>query len=187
MSVLFERRTTLRIFDEDSPQVPLREVTESAEIARELAAIGVRFERFPVDVPVPSGDDAQAILGAQRSVMEHVQRDGGYGTVDVVRVDKGQSNVESLRNKFLAEHTHDDDEVRYFVAGTGAFYLRTGCWVYQAICVRGDLLFVPAGARHWFDMGPAPEFIAIRWFNDPDGWVGRFTGDRVAERFPLYD
>jgi 1,2-dihydroxy-3-keto-5-methylthiopentene dioxygenase len=187
MSVSTEQRTTLRIFDEDSPRVPLREVTDGTEIARELAAIGVRFERFAAAGPVPAGHDAAAILAAERSAVEYVQRDGGYGTVDVVRIDKGQPNIEPLRNKFLAEHTHDDDEVRYFVAGSGAFYLRSGGSVYQVICVRGDVLFVPAGARHWFDMGPDPEFIAIRWFNDPDGWVGQFTGDRIAERFPLYE
>jgi 1,2-dihydroxy-3-keto-5-methylthiopentene dioxygenase len=92
-----------------------------------------------------------------------------------------------LRAKFLAEHSHKDDEVRYFVEGSGAFYLRAKDSVYQAICIKGDLLFVPALARHWFDMGANPEFTAIRWFNNPEGWVGDFTGDPIAERFPLYE
>jgi len=38
--------------------------------------------------------------------------------------------------------------VRYFVEGSGAFYLRAKDSVYQAICIKGDLLFVPALARH---------------------------------------
>jgi 1,2-dihydroxy-3-keto-5-methylthiopentene dioxygenase len=36
-------------------------------------------------------------------------------------------------------------------------------------------------------MGANPEFTAIRWFNNPEGWVGDFTGDPIAERFPLYE
>ena len=54
--------------------------------------------------------------------------------------------------------------------------------------MRGnDLISVPAGMRHWFDMGPAPNFTAIRMFTTPDGWVARFTGDPIASHFPAFD
>lgn len=46
---------------------------------------------------------------------------------------------------------------------------------------------MPDGTRHWFDMGPAPSFIAIRFFTEPDGWVGHFTGTDIAKRFPRYE
>ena len=52
---------------------------------------------------------------------------------------------------------------------------------------RGELISVPAGTGHWFDMGPDPEFTAIRWFNNQTGWVPQFTGDAIAKRFPTYD
>jgi 1,2-dihydroxy-3-keto-5-methylthiopentene dioxygenase len=32
-------------------------------------------------------------------------------------------------------------------------------------------------------MGPNPGFIAIRLFNNPDGWVANFTGSDIADRF----
>ncbi len=187
MSVITGFRTSLRIFDEHRPDAPLRETTDVAEIARELAAIGVRFEQLAIDLRAPLGDDHGAIVDAARNVVEYVARDGGYATVDVVRVVRGQAGTEPMRRKFLSEHVHADDEVRYFVDGSGAFYLRSAGRVYQAICVRGDLLSVPAGVRHWFDMGPDPEFTAIRWFDNEDGWVAEFTGDTIAERFPLYE
>jgi 1,2-dihydroxy-3-keto-5-methylthiopentene dioxygenase len=187
MSVTTELRTTLRIFDENHPDAPPREHTNADEIARELNAVGVRFERWSVDRPIAPGADQAAILDAYRSSVERVQRDGGYATVDVLSLAKGTPNVEPIRKKFLDEHAHTEDEVRFFVAGSGAFYLRLAGNVYQAVCVRGDLISVPAGTRHWFDMGPDPEFTAIRWFNNQTGWVPQFTGDGIAARFPRYE
>jgi 1,2-dihydroxy-3-keto-5-methylthiopentene dioxygenase len=187
MSVTTELRTTLRIFDENHPDAPPRELTDGDEIARELNAVGVRFERWNVDQAVPPGADQAAILDAYRSSVERIQRDGGYATVDVLSLAKGTPNTEPIRKKFLDEHAHTEDEVRFFVAGSGAFYLRLAGNVYQAVCVRGDLLSVPAGTRHWFDMGPDPEFTAIRWFNNQEGWVPQFTGDGIAARFPRYE
>jgi 1,2-dihydroxy-3-keto-5-methylthiopentene dioxygenase len=34
-------------------------------------------------------------------------------------------------------------------------------------------------------MGPNPTFTAIRMFNNPEGWVAQFTGDKIAADFPL--
>ena len=33
-------------------------------------------------------------------------------------------------------------------------------------------------------MGEEPHFVAIRLFNNPEGWVAQFTGDDIARRFP---
>ncbi|MGA1701788.1 MAG: cupin, partial [Candidatus Nanopelagicales bacterium] len=40
---------------------------------------------------------------------------------------------------------------------------------------------------HWFDMGTRPDFTAIRFFHDDDGWVGTFTGSDISTHFPTYD
>jgi 1,2-dihydroxy-3-keto-5-methylthiopentene dioxygenase len=77
--------------------------------------------------------------------------------------------------------------VRLFVEGAAMFYLRAGGKVYMTLCERNDLISVPAGTRHWFDMGPEPNFTAIRMFTTPDGWVARFTDDPIAARFPAFD
>jgi 1,2-dihydroxy-3-keto-5-methylthiopentene dioxygenase len=93
----------------------------------------------------------------------------------------------AARQKFLAEHTHDDDEVRYFVSGSGIFYLHVADRVYAVRCEAGDLLTVPRETTHWFDMGIDPDFTAIRFFHDDDGWVGNFTGNPLAQRIPDFD
>jgi 1,2-dihydroxy-3-keto-5-methylthiopentene dioxygenase len=181
------RPSTLRVFDENDGSAPAIETTDGSEIARLLGEAGVRFERWEAEAPLAPDADADAVLAAYRTSVARVQADGGYGTVDVIRMQKGAANAAEMRAKFLDEHSHTEDEVRFFVEGSGAFYLRANDRVYQAICVRGDLISVPAGTRHWFDMGPDPEFTAIRWFNNQTGWVPQFTGDTIAKRFPTYD
>jgi 1,2-dihydroxy-3-keto-5-methylthiopentene dioxygenase len=187
MTTATELRSKLSVYDEDRPTPPRVETTDAGEIARLLAEVGVRFERWSAETPLATDADQAAILAAYRTSIARVQADGGYGTVDVIRLAKGTPNTEPMRKKFLDEHTHSEDEVRFFVEGSGAFYLHIGGKVYQTVCVRGDLLSVPAGTRHWFDMGPDPEFTAIRWFNNQEGWVPQYSGTEIAARFPKYE
>jgi 1,2-dihydroxy-3-keto-5-methylthiopentene dioxygenase len=87
----------------------------------------------------------------------------------------------------LADHTHSEDEVRFFVVGRGLFCLHMGDEVLQLVCEKNDWIAVPAGTKHWFDMGPNPQFCALRFFNNPEGWVGSFTADPIASHYPLLD
>jgi len=86
-----------------------------------------------------------------------------------------------------AEHTHDEDEVRFFVEGSGCFYLHLGDEIYAVVCTEGDLVSVPAGTTHWFDMGARPRFCAIRFFQEEDGWVAGFTGVPISTGMPTLD
>jgi len=179
--------TSLHIYGEDSPEAPVLESVDGERIAAELASIGVRFERWTADADLPKGADQAAVIEAYRSSIDRLMKECGYRSVDVVRVERGAPNVEAMRTKFLDEHTHSEDEVRFFVEGRGAFYLHGGKHVYRVVCVRGDLISVPAGTKHWFDMGPDPEFTAVRLFENQDGWVAQFTGSTIAQGFPKLD
>src|SRR3546814_1240543 len=89
--------------------------------------------------------------------------------------------------KFLSEHTHADFETRFFVDGQGAFYIRANGTVFLTVCTKGDLINLPANVTHWFDMGPKPDFKALRFFRLAEAWVGHFTGDTIADRFPHFE
>jgi 1,2-dihydroxy-3-keto-5-methylthiopentene dioxygenase len=156
--------TRLTMFDEQGGEQLRTE--DAVEIAALLAEIGVRFERR----------EEAGIADALRAE--------GYETIDTVSVTPDHPDRETMRAKFLSEHRHGEDEVRYFVDGSGLFTLREAGRVYAVLCEGGDLISVPAGMRHWFDMGAAPRFTAIRFFRTPDGWIGDFTGDPIADRFP---
>jgi len=179
--------TILRVYNDDAPAKPIVDTTDAGQIANELSKIGVRFERWAADAELPQGADQETVIAAYKSSIDKLKGECGYTAVDVIRLEKGTPNTEPLRAKFLDEHRHAEDEVRFFVEGRGAFYLHVDGRVYQTICVKGDLIGVPAGTKHWFDMGPDPEFTAVRLFINPDGWVAQFTGDTIASGFPKLD
>jgi 1,2-dihydroxy-3-keto-5-methylthiopentene dioxygenase len=179
--------STLRVWNDNDPQQLLIDTTDGAQIAQELNAVGVRFERWAADAELPQGADQQTVLDAYKSSIDQLVHECGYQTMDVIRLERGAPNTEPMRKKFLDEHQHSEDEVRFFVEGCGAFYLHLNDRVYQTLCVKGDLISVPAGTKHWFDMGSDPEFTAIRLFNNQEGWVANFTGDAIASNFPKLD
>jgi 1,2-dihydroxy-3-keto-5-methylthiopentene dioxygenase len=174
----------LRIFDQNRGDTPLSTATEHPEIAQALNLVGVRFERWQASRPVAPGASQEEVIAAYRDDIDRLQRDGGYKAVDVISLAPDNPQKDALRQKFLNEHTHAEDEVRFFVAGAGQFTLHIGERVYDVLCEAGDLIGVPDGTRHWFDMGPNPHFVAIRLFTNPEGWVANFTGDDIAKRFP---
>ena len=177
----------LRIFEEEHPDRPLLRTDDRAEIARGLQPIGVAFEQWEATQPVAPGDPPEAIMAAYRADIDRLVSERGFRTVDVVSIAPDNPNREAMRAKFLDEHFHKEDEVRFFVAGSGLFTLHVNDEVYEVKCEQGDLIAVPDGTTHWFDMGPEPSFVAIRFFTEPDGWVGHFTGTDIAQRFPRYE
>lgn len=173
----------LKIFADQQPGQPLFSSRQPAEIAARLKALGVRFEQWSTDATIKPGDSNESVLAAYRKDIDRLVREEGYQTVDVVSLASTAPNKEELRKKFLSEHTHSEDEVRFFVGGEGLFTLHIGSQVCEVLCQRGDLISVPANTPHWFDMGPNPNFIAIRFFNNPEGWVAKYTGKDIADRF----
>jgi len=178
----------LQIFpDQGSPPLPTLSSNDPAIIAAELATRGISFQRWPARVALGEKAEPEEILAAYAAEITTVQASGPYPTVDAIRLTPDHPDREALRKKFLAEHTHSEDEVRFFVEGRGLFCLHVGEEVLQVLCERNDWIAVPAGTRHWFDMGPEPQFCALRFFANPDGWVANFTGDAIAHNFPLLD
>lgn len=175
--------SALTIFADSNPAAPLRQCSDHADIARELNAVGVRFEQWEASQPIAPGDSQEKVIEAYRADIDRLIAEQGYQTVDVVSLNSDNPNKAELRKKFLDEHRHSEDEVRFFVAGAGLFSLHIGDKVYEVLCEQGDLISVPANTPHWFDMGPNPYFVAIRLFNNPDGWVAKFTGEDIAARF----
>ena len=177
----------LTIYDESQPAQPLFDSSDYGRISSELDRAGVRFERWDADRPVATDASNEDIIAAYQREIDRLVAEQGYQTWDVVSMNPDHPQKAEFRNKFLAEHTHGEDEVRFFVRGHGLFVMHVGDRVYALLCEKDDLVSVPANTRHWFDMGPNPVFTAIRLFNNPEGWVAHFTGDDIATRFPLLE
>lgn len=178
--------TTLNIYEDSKPDVAVVSTSDPVEIGRRLNEVGVQFERWKAEVELPENATQEQVIAAYKAEVDRLSAAAGYQTVDVIRITPDNPNKDALRAKFLDEHIHDEDEVRFFVEGSGAFYLHLGDKVYQVVCTRDDLLSVPAGTLHWFDMGPEPRFTCIRLFVTPDGWVAKFTGDKISASVPRF-
>jgi 1,2-dihydroxy-3-keto-5-methylthiopentene dioxygenase len=177
----------LTVYAETTPDQTIIDTTDGETITRELNTVGVQFERWAADVELPRDADDAAVIAAYATDIERIKKSGGYTTVDVLRVTPDFPNKESIRDKFLNEHTHDEDEVRFFVEGSGMFYLHMMGRVYRVLCEQGDLISVPHGITHWFDMSAAPHITAIRFFENTEGWTPKFTGSDIAAQFPKYE
>ncbi|PCI52960.1 MAG: cupin [Alphaproteobacteria bacterium] len=177
----------LTIYPDQHPEDVTLETTDGAVITKELNDIGVRFERWKTQSPLAADADNDAVMDAYADDIQRLKDESGYQSVDVIRLTADHPQKTELREKFLSEHTHSEDEVRFFVEGAGIFYLRVEGRVYMTLCERGDLISVPTDTRHWFDMGAEPNLTCIRLFTSKDGWVADYTGDGIADKFPKFE
>lgn len=167
----------------------LEQINEHSLISAELDKLGVIYERWPTPAKISAELDQDSVLEAYAEPVQALDKRFGFNSIDVVSMDANNPKKDEFRQMFLSEHSHKDFEVRFFVAGHGLFYLRpqliAADRVFAVHCTAGDLISVPAGMTHWFDMGDKPSFTAIRFFTSDEGWVGDFTGDDIASHFPL--
>ena len=177
----------LKIYSEWGGMKPLRHYTVYSRIREALNDIGVGFERWEVKAgALQPGVDEEYVLGIYRREVEQFMADEGYKAVDVISVGPEHPDKDILRNQFLREHTHPDEEVRFFAAGRGLFTLHINNLVIDVLCEAGDVLVIPPGVRHWFDMGSHPEVITIRLFDNPEGWVAHYTGSSIVDHFSRF-
>jgi len=184
--------TLLTVWPDSDPDTVLTRTSVPSEIAVELKRLGVRYENWPVVEGLSATPSSEEVLEAYRAHVDRVVETEGYILVDAMHMTPSDdpewvAGAAAARKKFLAEHTHDDDEDRFFARGAGVFYLHVEGKVFGILCEAGDLLSVPANTTHWFDMGSSPDYVSIRFFHDDDGWVGNFTGSEIALGFPSFD
>lgn len=165
---------TLRIPDED------KTLTEFAEVRTHLAAMGIDYERWDASHAVSADAPAAEVLAAYASEIERLKAQGGYVTADVIDVTPQTPGLEAMLNRFNSEHWHDEDEVRFIVEGRGLFHIRPREGKVVAVTVEaGDLLRVPRGTWHWFDLCGERRIRAIRLFQDAAGWTPHYTESGV--------
>ncbi len=176
----------LTVYPDSAPQQVLLQTENISEITNTLKEYDVDFERWEAAFPITATSTAEEILNAYSTQIERLKKAGGYQVADVINMSPNHPDKVALRQKFLSEHQHSEDEVRFFVKGTGMFYLHLNGNVLAVQCCKNDLISVPANAKHWFDMGDAPDFTCVRLFTNPEGWVANYTGDKLADNFPKF-
>lgn len=172
----------LKVYD-DRDRILIQDTSDQKEMAGFLHAIGVRFEQWDASQLLTLSSSGEEIQSAYQSDIDRLKEENGFQSVDVLRMSPDHPKKEELRQKFLNEHTHDEPEIRFFVEGSGLFFLHVDGRVYSVLCEKGDLISIPKNYRHWFDMGEDPFFTAIRFFTRSEGWIAHFTGDPISQGF----
>lgn len=155
-----------------------RTIESEPEIRAELAASGIDYERWSLD-RVPQESSADAVLEAYAEEIDAMKRRGGYVTADVIDVNPQTPNLDAMLARFDKEHTHDEDEVRFILAGRGIFFLNLNSRVASVEVGPGDMLRVPRGTTHWFTLCEDRRIRAIRWFQETAGWTPHYTDSGV--------
>jgi 1,2-dihydroxy-3-keto-5-methylthiopentene dioxygenase len=130
-----------------------RKIEGAEDVTAFLATQGIDYERAKPGRDVPAGAPANELLDAYKDKIDELKARGGYVTADVIDVFPDTPNLETMLNKFNSEHWHDEDEVRFIVEGRGLFHIHPKTGPVFAIEVEaGDLIRVPRGTHHWFDL-----------------------------------
>ena len=161
-----------------------RTIEDEGEVRAVLAGVGIEYERWRPAHPVPDGAPAEEVLTAYASEIERLKKAGGYVTADVIDVSPQTPNLDAMLAKFAREHWHDEDEVRFILRGRGVFHIHPKDSPVLAIeVVAGDLIRVPRGTHHWFDLCSDRNIRAIRLFQDVSGWTPKYTETGVDRRY----
>jgi 1,2-dihydroxy-3-keto-5-methylthiopentene dioxygenase len=165
--------------------IPAKDILlrKKPEVTAALASIGIDYERWSLD-RVGVDADADAVLAAYAAEIETMKSKGGYTTADVIDVDPGTPGLDAMLDRFKTEHTHDEDEVRFIIAGRGIFHIHPeGSDVLSIEVEAGDMIRVPRGTRHWFNLCSDRRIRAIRWFQDKTGWTPHYTQSGIDSNF----
>ena len=168
----------LRIPDEN------RSIQRYDEIREYLAGIGIDYERWESLTGIPPNASAQEILSAYSNQINELKSRGGYLTADVIDVNRDTPGLDAMLAKFNIEHRHDEDEVRYIIDGRGLFHIHPQMGSIVAIEVEpGDLIRVPRGTLHWFDLCGDRRIRAIRLFQNVSGWTPHYTHSEIDRKY----
>ena len=145
---------------------------------------GIDYEHWAPEPDVPATASADEVLAAYAAKIDELKARGGYVTADVIDVNADTVGLEAILLKFSSEHWHDEDEVRLIVEGRGLFHIHPpGHPVFAIEVERGDLIRVPKGTHHWFDLCTERRIRAVRLFQATSGWTPHYTQSGVDRQF----
>jgi len=161
-----------------------RTIADVEGIRQSLAGLGIGYERWDLIPGIDKESGSDAILSAYREHIERISREGGYAKVDVVNVNPSTEGLAAMLSRFSTEHWHDEDEVRFIVHGRGLYHVHPQNGSVMALQVEpGDMIRVPRGTLHWFDLCGEREIKTIRFFQDPTGWKPFYTESGLEKQY----
>ncbi|MEM9586087.1 MAG: acireductone dioxygenase [Planctomycetota bacterium] len=157
-----------------------RTIDQPDQIVEFLSPYGIWYQKWQVEGRIEPDADNDTILAEYAPEIDRLKQEGGFVTADVINVTPETPGLDQMLAKFDKEHTHDEDEVRFTIAGRGVFYIHPeGAPVFAVQVESGDLINVPRGMQHWFTLCDDRQIKCIRLFEDPSGWAPHYVDDGV--------
>lgn len=161
-----------------------RTLETADDICAFLKPFGVWYEKWEVAGRLPENPTNEQILETYAPEIERLKQAGSFVTADVINVHRDTPGLDGMLNKFNKEHTHSEDEVRFTVSGRGVFHLHPENGPVFAVTVEsGDLINVPCGMKHWFNLCDDRHIRCIRLFQDVTGWTPHYIDSGVHESY----
>ncbi|MBP9679784.1 MAG: hypothetical protein KBD76_00145 [Bacteriovorax sp.] len=155
-------------------------ITDFLSIQSILNKHGIMIAKWQATATLSSESTQEEILEAYAHELNPFMAEHGYKTADVINVHPQTENLLLIREKFMREHTHNEDEIRFFVDGKGKFWFHLdNDDILCVTCERGDFMSVPKNFRHWFDLAPDYFVKAIRIFSNTEGWTPCYTNSGI--------
>lgn len=166
-----------------------REERDHAAISGRLRGIGVTLQTWAA--PTDAGglldrkdlapDERERVLASVDQHFQTLREAHGYTSRDLIVIHEDIPGLAGMLQKFDNVHYHDDDEVRYVLAGRGYFgFVERDGGQFLLEVGAGDYINVPARTEHWFEMRDSSRIKAVRYFIDMAGWVPVYTERRKS-------
>ncbi len=137
--------------------------TDDTLVQSELQDQGVFYQRL---APEPS---------VYQPVLDAIKQQHGYVEQDIIELRPETPNLGDVLKKFDDEHLHEEDEVRFLLEGEAIFDIRSTSDRWMRVQVeRGDLIVVPKGRHHRFELTDKKTIRCVRLFKDKSGWVPHY-------------
>ncbi len=160
-------------------------ISDPQKMSEFLETFGIWFRRFEGSDNLTEDATEDEVLAAYKEPIDELMTSGNYVTADVINITPDIKNLDELLKKFSKEHWHSENEVRFIVGGRGLFHINPPDGpIFSIEMVKGDMINVPKGTHHWFDLCEERTVRAIRLFEDPAGWTPHYT-DSNAEAIHL--
>lgn len=178
----------LALFNQFNLQSPYKVSDDFSVQVAELAEDGVYFSKREVLSTLPNSKlGRDQLIKLYQELVDDIKRDHNYLYADIAQLSKNDPHSVVARSQYISEHTHSEDEARFFIEGAVLVYIHVNQKIHILQCGPGDLLIIPKRVKHWMDIGPEPSFTSIRWYNTKGGLQTEFTGSYVAESTPRWE
>ena len=179
----------LRIFDDDAPgRTAMFDSRRSPTHRARTGAIGVSFEHWEASQPVAPGASPKQVMAAYRADIDRLVAEHGFKHASTWSASR--PTIPTARQCAPSSSTSTSTRKTRCASSSPApacSPCTSTARSTRSECEAGDLI---ARARRHHRTGstwaPEPSFVAIRFFTEPDGWVGHFTGTDIAQQFPRY-